>query len=521
MSDDVADCALLYGVTGSGKTSVYIRLIDEMLKKDRSVILLVPEIALTPQMLQTFSSYFADDIAVLHSSLSVGERYDEWKRIRKGDARVIIGTRSAVFAPAADLGMIIIDEEQEDTYKSENSPRYHAREVAKYRCAQSGAFLLLGSATPNIESAYNARIGHYSFFELPERFNEMALPAVKIVDMKKEYRAGNVSDLSGALADELAENISRGEQSILFLNRRGMNKLITCRECGFTYKCPRCSVSLTYHSANDRLMCHYCGYSQKADKSCPDCGGALSYVGAGTQKIVEELAELFPDTEVIRLDADTVAGAGSHDAILDRFREEKIPIMVGTQMVTKGLDFPNVTLVGVISADQALYSGDYRSSERTFSLITQVVGRSGRGSTPGRAVIQTFTPENEVIKMAAAQDYDGFYKSELEMRRLQNCPPFADLFCLTAAGMAEAEVLRCLAEAKGILQRQLSGFADVRILGPAPLSVVKVNNRFRYRLTVSSRDCREVRELMAEVIIYCSKKKEYKGVTLFGDINPI
>lgn len=516
-----ASAALLYGVTGSGKTSVYVRLISELLKLGKSTIMLVPEIALTPQMLQTFSSYFEDEIAVLHSSLSVGERYDEWKRIKTGLAHVVVGTRSAVFAPVTDLGMIIIDEEQEDTYKSENSPRYHAREVAKFRCAYSKALLLLGSATPNIETTYNAKIGRYSFFSLPTRFNEMELPRVMIVDMKKEYRSGNVSDLSSVLVNELAENIERGEQSILFLNRRGMNKLISCCECGFTYKCPRCSVNLTYHSANKRLMCHYCGYSQKVDDTCPECGGALSYVGAGTQMIVEELSERFPGVEVLRMDADTVSGAGSHEVLLDRFRDDKVPIMVGTQMVTKGLDFPNVTLVGVISADQALYCGDYRASERTFSLITQVVGRSGRGETPGRAVIQTFTPKNEVIMQAAAQDYDSFYRSELELRRLQSCPPFADLFCLTAVGLVESDVLHCLNTAKHILSKQLCESACLRILGPAPLPVVRVNNRFRYRLIVSCKDTKDIRGLLGDIIIYCSKNRKFKGVTLFGDINPV
>ena len=511
--------ALLYGVTGSGKTAVYIRLIDALLKKGKSTILLVPEIALTPQMLETFSSHFGDEIAVMHSSLSVGERYDEWKRIRNGDARVVIGTRSAVFAPVQDLGLVIIDEEQEDTYKSENSPRYHARDVAKFRCARCGAFLLLGSATPNVVTMYAARSGRYTLFELSERFNRRALPEVEIVDMKKELRGGNGGDLSSVLLSELAENIARGEQSILFLNRRGTNKLITCRECGYTYACPHCSVSLTYHSANGRLMCHYCGYSQTVGDCCPECGGALSFVGAGTQKIEEELNAAFPDTPVLRLDTDTVAGAGSHDVILNRFRDEKIPILVGTQMVTKGLDFPNVTLVGVLSADQSLYSGDYRASERTFSLITQVVGRSGRGEKPGRAVIQTFTPQNEVIRQAASQDYDSFYVSELELRRLQWCPPFSDLFSLTAVGPGEAQVLRCLTRAKQLLTRELRNRADARILGPAPLAVARVSNRFRYRLTLECADDRAVRELLARVLLELGADKAFKEVTVFGDIN--
>ena len=516
---DKASAALLYGVTGSGKTSVYVRLIDALLKQDKSSILLVPEIALTPQMLETFSSYFGDSIAVMHSSLSAGERYDEWKRIKNGTARVVIGTRSAVFAPIANLGLIIIDEEQEDTYKSENSPRYHARDIAKFRCAKNNALLLLGSATPDIVSRYNAQIGKYSFFTLSNRYNQMSLPQVRIVDMKKELRSGNGSDLSSVLINELEENLSRGEQSILFLNRRGMFKLISCTECGYTYKCPKCSVSLTYHSANNRLMCHYCGHSQPVDSSCPDCGGKLNFVGAGTQKIEEELKEHFPNTGIVRLDTDTVSGAGSHEVLLNKFRDENIPILVGTQMVTKGLDFPNVTLVGVLMADQSLYSGDYRASERTFSLITQVVGRSGRGEVPGRAVIQTFTPQNQVVLQAAKQDYDSFYLSELEMRRLQWCPPFTELFSLTAVGQNESIILRCLNAAKRIFSKELQNRADVRILGPAPLFVVRVNNSFRYRLTVSCHEDRAIRELISNVIIYCNTNKEFKGVTVFGDIN--
>lgn len=514
-----ANAALLYGITGSGKTSVYIHLISTLLNQNKSTLLLVPEIALTPQMLETFSSYFGDEIAVMHSMLSLGERYDEWKRIRNGTARVVVGTRSAVFAPVKNLGMIIIDEEQEDTYKSENNPRYHARDVAKFRCARSGATLLLGSATPNIVSRYNAQIGKYGFFSLTERYNQMALPQVEIVDMKKELRRGTGGNLSSVLIHELEDNISRGEQSILFLNRRGTFKLISCGECGYTYKCPHCSVSLTYHSANNRLMCHYCGHSQSVDEVCPECGGKLNFVGAGTQKIEEELSTLFPETKVVRLDTDTVSGAGSHDALLSRFRDEKVPILIGTQMVTKGLDFPNVTLVGVISADQSLYSGDYRSSERTFALLTQVVGRSGRGKVPGRAVIQTFTPQNQVILQGASQDYESFYKSELEMRRLQWCPPFSDLFTITSTGQSEALVLRCMEAAKKILSRELRGRADVRVLGPAPLYVVRVNNRFRYCLTVSCKEDKSIRELISNIIIHCNTNKEFKGVSVYGDIN--
>lgn len=515
-----AGAALLFGVTGSGKTAIYIHLIDKMLRAGKSAILLVPEIALTPQMLQTFSSHFGDNIAVLHSSLSSGERYDEWKRIKTGQARVVIGTRSAVFAPLEAPGLIIIDEEQEDTYKSENNPRYHARDIAKYRVARSGGLLLLGSATPNVESRYAAETGRYSYFILPDRYNMRELPGVRIVDMKRELRRGNGGDISSVLREEIEENLEKGEQSILFLNRRGANKLITCGECGYTYKCPRCSVSLTYHSANRRLMCHYCGYSRSVDAVCPDCGGLLNYIGSGTQKVEQELMELFPGTEVLRMDTDTVSRAGGHEALLTRFRNEKIPIMIGTQMVTKGLNFENVTLVGVISADQSLYAGDYRAGERTFSLITQVVGRSGRGERPGRAVIQTFTPENETIKQAAAQDYDSFYASEIQLRRLQNTPPFADLFAVTASGQDESAVLRCCSAVRDMLADGLRARDDVSIMGPAPLAVVKVNNRYRYRVNISCRGDGDIRRLIAAIVIKCSTAKEFRGVSVYADNDP-
>lgn len=514
------EAALLFGVTGSGKTSVYIHLISEALKEGKTAILLVPEIALTPQMLATFSSHFGNAIAVLHSSLGMGERYDEWKRIKNGEARLVIGTRSAVFAPNENLGLIIIDEEQEDSYKSENSPRYHARDIAKYRCAKSNALLLMGSATPDIESRYSAEIGRYSYFELPDRYNELELPQVDIVDMKRELRRGNGGNLSVKLQNELSENLSRGEQSILFINRRGAHKLISCGECGYIYKCPRCSVSLTYHSANRRLMCHYCGYSRKPDEECPDCGGQLKHIGAGTQLIEEELLQLFPDTEILRMDTDTVKQAGSHEALLERFSKEKIPIMVGTQMVTKGLNFENVTLIGVLSADQSLYCGDYRAGERTFSLITQVVGRSGRGSKPGRAVIQTYTPQNEIILQAATQDYQSFFESEIELRRLQQTPPFADIISITATGLDEDRVVRCCVDIRDILLASLKHRGDVRILGPAPLVVVKVNNRYRYRININCRADTEIRKIVSAVLIKCNSDSKYKGVSIFADNNP-
>ncbi|MCI5753490.1 MAG: primosomal protein N' [Clostridiales bacterium] len=518
--DGGAEAALLYGVTGSGKTTVYLHLIAELLRRGKGTILLVPEIALTPQMIAVFSACFGEEVAVLHSSLAAGERTDEWKRIRAGLARVVIGTRSAVFAPVSQLGAIVIDEEQEDTYKSENTPRYHARDVAKFRCVRNGALLLLGSATPGVPSYYAAQTGRYHLFTLPGRYNEQAMPAVRIVDMKRELRAGNGGSISAPLREALAENITRGEQSILFLNRRGAYRLVTCVACGYTYSCPNCSVSLSWHSSGRRLMCHYCGHVHALDATCPACGGALSFTGAGTETVVQELTELFPDTPILRMDADAVSAAGGHDVLFEQFRREKIPIMVGTQMVTKGLNFSNVTLVGVLSADQSLYAADYRASERTFSLLTQVIGRGGRGDRPGRAVIQTFTPENDVIRRAAAQDYPAFYAAELEMRRLQQTPPFADLFAVTASGEDEARVLVCIRAAREMLIRLAGNRPDVRILGPAPLPVVRVMGRYRYRITVSCRADGEMRGILSGVVIACSTEKEFRGVSVFADADP-
>lgn len=513
--------ALLFGITGSGKTSVYIHLIMEQLKRGKSAILLVPEIALTPQMIETFSSHFGDDVAVLHSSLSPGERYDEWKRIKAGKARLTIGTRSAVFSPAENLGIIIIDEEQEETYKSENAPRYNARDIAKYRCAQSGALLLLGSATPDIVSMYMAQKGRYAYFELNNRYNDMLLPEVEIVDMKRELRRGNGGNISSRLREELEKNISRGEQSILFINRRGANKLVSCGECGYTYKCPKCSVSLTYHSNNRRLMCHYCGFSRWVDESCPECGGALNFIGAGTQMIEQELDQIFPGIGVMRMDTDSVAPVGSHEELFERFRRERIPIMVGTQMVTKGLNFENVTLVGVISADQSLYAGNYKAGERSFSLITQVVGRSGRGSKPGRAVIQTYTPENETIKQAARQDYLDFYRSELELRHIQNLPPYTELFAVSASGQVEEHVVSACRYIKAWLDDTAGREGKAVVLGPSPLPVVKVNNRYRYRVTVSAGPGSGIRSLLSQIVIQCSTDKRFSDVAVYADNDPL
>ncbi len=510
--------AVLYGVTGSGKTAVYLRLIRTVLDQGRTALLLVPEIALTPQLIALLMSHFGQEVAVLHSALRVTERYDEWKRIRQGRARVVIGTRSAVFAPLENLGVLIVDEEQEHTYKSENAPRYHAREVAVYRGGKAGALVVLGSATPSLETMRLAQSGAYSLNTLPGRYNGRSLPQVEIVDMKQELRQGNGTSLSGPLQAAISENLAAGRQSILFLNRRGASRCLICVDCGTVPTCPNCSVSLTYHAANRRLMCHYCGHSQPLPNRCPQCGGHLKPVGTGTQRVEQELRDLYPDTPVLRMDADTVAAAGSHEAILERFRKERIPILVGTQMVTKGLNFENVTLVGVVDADMSLYMDHYRAAETTFSMITQVVGRAGRGVHPGRAVIQTMTPDHSVIRLAAAQDYGGFYRQELRLRQLHGCPPFGDLFLLTVTGRDEgaawAAALALRTAAAQALQAE-----QPQILGPVPAVIAKINNVYRYRLTIRCQNRRALRQRLSFCLREFAKDRKFKGVTAYIDVN--
>lgn len=517
--------ALLYGVTGSGKTQVYIRLIQENLKRGKSALVLVPEIALTPQLMAIFTSHFRDEVAVLHSSLPAGERYDEWKRAREGKARVVIGTRSAIFAPLKDLGLIVLDEEQEGSYKSENVPRYHARDVAKYRASVNKALLVLGSATPSVETMYHARQGDYAFFVLSHRYNERVLPGVYIADLKEELKSGNSTPLSEALQFAIEENLERGEQTILFLNRRGASPMVTCLSCGQVPTCPRCSAYLTYHSANRRLMCHYCGHSEPLPDRCPACGGHLEPVGIGTQRVEDALRARFPQAEVMRMDADTTTASRSHEKLLKRFREEKIPILVGTQMVAKGLDIENVTLVGVISADQGLYLDDYRAGERTFSLITQVIGRAGRGSKVGRAIIQTYTPENDVILAAARQDYDYFYDEEIALRKVRECPPFASFFVLHVSGPEEGEALRVCAFLRDTMRQWLSSPTyqgqACRLLGPVPAAITKVNNRYRYRLTLVTENTRFMRELVAHLLRCAQSDKRHRGVSITADVDPM
>ena len=514
--------ALLYGVTGSGKTSVYIKLIRACLDEGRSAMLLVPEIALTPQLLGLMAAYFGETVAVLHSSLSAGERYDQWKRVKSGDARLVVGTRSAVFAPCENLGLIILDEEQEHSYKSENSPRYHAKEVAIWRGAKEKALVLLGSATPSVESMYRAKTGSYRLYEIRQRFGGRKLPSVSIVDMREELKNGNDLSFSDALRDSIIDAHDAGKQAIVLLNRRGNSRALVCVDCRQTPECPRCEVRLTYHSANNRLMCHYCGFSQPVPSRCPRCDGHLKSIGTGTQKLQQELEMIFPDYEIARMDADTVNAVNTHEKILEHFKEDKVPVLIGTQMVAKGLNLPDVTVVGVLDADLSLYTDSFRAAETTFNMLTQVVGRAGRGDSPGLAVIQTMQPEHQVIRLAAKQDYDAFYDLEIQMRRVQLAPPFGDLLTVTFTGQEETAVLRGAAKFRDSLLpwlKQLPDGAAFTLLGPAPCPVPKINYNFRYRLTLRGRLTKPLRGMIAHLLQQFSQDKLNRGVSAFADVN--
>ena len=519
---DQPGVALLYGVTGSGKTSVYIKLIASCLAAGKSAMLLVPEIALTPQLLGLLAAYFGEKVAVLHSSLSSGERYDQWKRVRSGEAPVVVGTRSAVFAPCTP-GLIILDEEQEHSYKSENSPRYSAKEVAIWRGAKENALVLLGSATPSIESMYRAKSGIYRLYTLTERYNGKPLPEVDIVDMRQEMKLGNDLSLSVPLRHAMMDAHDAGKQTILLLNRRGASRALVCVDCGETPECPRCAVRMTYHSANNRLMCHYCGHSQPVPERCPSCGGPLKTIGTGTQKVQSELEFLFPDWDSLRMDTDTVNAVNTHEKILDQFRQNRVPVLIGTQMVAKGLNLPEVTLVGVLDADLSLYTGGYRAGETTFNMLTQVVGRAGRGDVEGRAVIQTLVPEHQVIKLAARQDYDGFYDLEINLRRVQNAPPFGDIAVVTVTGQEETAVLRGAAKFRDSLNACLRNPVyreeNCTVLGPAPCAVPKINYHFRYQLTLRCRMTKSLRLLLAHLLREFSKDKANRNINAFIDIN--
>ena len=515
--------AVLYGVTGSGKTSVYIKLIQACLDEGKSAMLLVPEIALTPQLLATVAAYFGEQVAVLHSSLSAGERYDQWKQVRSGAAKVVVGTRSAVFAPCENLGVVILDEEQEHSYKSENAPRYHAREVAIWRGIKEKALVVLGSATPSVETMYRAKTGAYRLYEIKERFGGRKLPQVTVVDMREELKRGNDLSFSDTLRDAIIDAHDAGKQSIILLNRRGNSRALVCVDCRETPECPRCAVRLTYHSANNRLMCHYCGFSQNVPERCGQCGGPLKQIGTGTQKLQQELEFIFPDYEIARMDADTVNAVNTHEKILDHFKNDKVPVLIGTQMVAKGLNLPDVTVVGVLDADLSLYTDSFRAAETTFNMLTQVVGRAGRGDSPGQAVIQTLVPDHRIIGLAAKQDYEGFYDLEIQLRKMQNVPPFGDLLTVTFTGQEETAVLRGAAKFRDsfLVCLKNPGYAGEHctVLGPAPCPVPKINYHFRYRLTVRGTLTKQVRALTAHLLRQFSQDKLNRGVSAFADVN--
>ena len=513
--------ALLYGVTGSGKTSVYLKLIEKCLETGKSAMLLVPEIALTPQLLSVLAAHFGPQVALFHSSLSDGERCDQWKRLKSGQAKVAVGTRSAVFAPCQNLGIIILDEEQEHSYRSEQSPRYSAKEVAIWRGSHEKALVLLGSATPSIETMHRARQGDYRLYELTARFGGRSLPRVEIVDLRQELKNGNDSPFSEFLLDAMRDNLQRGDQTILFLNRRGNSRALVCVDCRKSPECPRCSNRLTFHSANSRLMCHYCGHSQRVTDRCPECGGPLKPLGAGTQKIQEALEFEFPDTKILRMDADTISAVNTHEKLLDQFKNEKVPILIGTQMVAKGLNLPDVTLVGVLDADLSLYADSYRAAETTFNMLTQVVGRAGRGARPGRAVIQTLVPEHRVLNLAAKQDYDGFYELESSLRRVTQSPPYGDIAHITFTGENEGAVIRGAAMFRDSLDIWLkqNGIGEFALLGPAPCPIMKINYHFRYRLTLRCNVTRPVRLMLAQLLRLFQQDRQHRGVNAWIDVN--
>ena len=520
-NDDIAKGALLFGVTGSGKTQVYLKLIDEALKGDKGIIVMIPEISLTPQLLSIFYERYGSKVAVLHSALSLGQRLDEWKRIKRGEAQIVVGTRSAVFAPFNKIGLIIIDEEQEHTYKSEMTPRYHAREVASYRVGCHNGLLLLSSATPSIDTYTKAQNGSYSLFKLEKRYGNAILPVVETIDTT--YQSDMVlENVSKKLADEIKTTIDNGKQCILLLNRRGYNTYVSCTECGTVATCPNCSISMTYHIKNGRLMCHYCGYSVPYTKKCSNCNNdTLKFVGAGTQKLEEELKLIVPNARILRMDTDTTNSRYSYEENFNSFGKGEYDILVGTQMVAKGLNFENVTLVGVLSVDQMLFNDDYKSGERAFDLITQVVGRSGRGKSPGKAYIQTAFSDSEIICLAKEQDYESFYDIEINMRKQMVYPPFCDICVIGFSSEKDYSVNTSANEFLNALKNlHTEQYSDLKIivLGPVAPRVSKIGGKFRSRIIIKCRNDKRFREMISKLLKDFDKNKN--NISVYVDINP-
>ena len=521
LEDDAPHSALLYGVTGSGKTLVFLKLIAHCLEQGRKALVLVPEISLTPQMILRLKSQFGRRVAVQHSALNHTERLLQWQMIQDGGADIVVGTRSAIFSPLENIGLIIIDEEQEHTYRSESAPRYSAHEMARQRAAENGALLLLASATPSTESFYAAQHGRTQLVRLTQRYGGNPLPKVQIVDMRAELASGNPREISLAMEDAIRRNLDAGKQTILLLNRRGYQTMAQCEDCREVLKCQKCSVPMVYHKSAHKVLCHYCGSQMEPPTVCPTCGGKLQYRGFGTQKAEEELAKLFPDARVLRMDQDSTAAKDAHEKLLARFANHEYDIMVGTQMVAKGLDFEDVTLVGVLGIDSLLFAQGFRAYENVFSLITQVVGRSGRAKDPGFAIIQTTDPDNPVLNLAAAQDYDAFFEQEIAYRKLGLYPPFCGLCVIGFAGAKEVEVARAAARFAALLGQQAAKQPDLplRVLGPTPGSIEKINDTYRYKLTIKCRNDRRFRDLVRSALELYEQEKLPSKATVAVDLH--
>ncbi len=521
LEDDAPHSALLYGVTGSGKTLVFLKLIAHCLEQGRKALVLVPEISLTPQMILRLKSQFGRRVAVQHSALNHTERLLQWQMIQDGGADIVVGTRSAIFSPLENIGLIIIDEEQEHTYRSESAPRYSAHEMARQRAAENGALLLLASATPSTESFYAAQHGRTQLVRLTQRYGGNPLPRVQIVDMRAELASGNPREISLAMEDAIRRNLDAGKQTILLLNRRGYQTMAQCEDCREVLKCQKCSVPMVYHKSAHKVLCHYCGSQMEPPTVCPTCGGKLQYRGFGTQKAEEELAKLFPDARVLRMDQDSTAAKDAHEKLLAKFADHEYDIMVGTQMVAKGLDFEDVTLVGVLGIDSLLFAQGFRAYENVFSLITQVVGRSGRAKDPGFAIIQTTDPDNPVLNLAAAQDYDAFFEQEIAYRKLGLYPPFCGLCVIGFAGAKEIETARAAARFAALLGQQAAKQPDLplRVLGPTPGSIEKINDTYRYKLTIKCRNDRRFRDLVRSALELYEQEKLPSKATVAVDLH--
>jgi len=519
IDEDKHHTFLLYGVTGSGKTEIYLQSIQRVLQEGKEAIVLVPEISLTPQMVHRFKGRFGNDVAVLHSGLSVGEKYDEWRKIQRKEVKVVVGARSAVFAPFENLGIIIIDEEHETSYKQEENPRYHARDVAIYRGEYHQCPVILGSATPSLESFARASKGVYGLLTLDKRMNDGPLPSVDIVDMREELRKGNRSMFSTELFEKLQDRMEKGEQTVLFLNRRGHSSFIMCRDCGFVLQCPNCDISLTYHRFSNGMKCHYCGYEEGVPTTCPECTSEhIRYFGTGTQKVEEELTKLIPDARIIRMDVDTTSRKGSHEKLLTAFGEGKADILLGTQMIAKGLDFPNITLVGVLSADTILHLPDFRAAEKTFQLLTQVSGRAGRHTLPGEVVIQTYTPEHYSIELASHHDYNRFYQQEMMMRKMGSYPPFYYITMLTLSHEDLMKVVDIAEKMTNYIRSKLS--ETTTILGPVASPIPRIKNRYRYQCLIKYKREPNLGTTLKTVLDQYQQQYASQGLTISIDVNP-